>query len=273
MNNPLRLSKGYASQVKYAFIMPVFFFFFCFVYDPFSFRVLYGNVGGKDSSFHLIMLSCIMVGVFALSRLVFTFLYKYIPFKRWHYLAWCLGEVIVVSLFFAMYTSLFYKNSGTMPYFAALPKCFKIVSLTLVYPYVGGILLRVIENQSDDMEKMADTPEESRAKFYDEHRRLKLTIDPSVILYVSADANYVNIHYLENDRLKAYQLRNSMKSLEAVARKHGLVRCHRSYYVNPRHVKVLSRDKDGIIYTEFTHEGVGRIPVSKMYYDDLANLL
>ena len=64
-----------------------------------------------------------------------------------------------------------------------------------------------------------------------------------------------------------------MKSFEADARKHGLVRCHRSYYVNPRHIKVLSRDKEGIIYTEFTRDDVGRIPVSKQYYDQLADLL
>ena len=107
----------------------------------------------------------------------------------------------------------------------------------------------------------------------DEHKRLKLTIDPSAVLYVSAEANYINIHYLENDRVKTYQLRNSMKSLETDALKHGFVRCHRSYYVNPRHIKVLSRDKDGVIYTEFIRDGVGHIPVSKQYYDNLAKLL
>lgn len=31
MNTPLRVSKGYASQVKYAVLMPLFFFVFCFV--------------------------------------------------------------------------------------------------------------------------------------------------------------------------------------------------------------------------------------------------
>lgn len=272
MNTPLRVSKGYGSQVKYAVLMPLFYFVFCFVYNPFSMSAIY-NVGGKSWTFHLLMLTCIMVGTLALTRLVFSFLYKYIPFKWWHYAVWCLGETLVTSFFFALYTSLFYRKSGGMPYFTALPYCFKTVSLTLIYPYLLCILLRIVSNKKADLAEAGQKPEESLIKFYDEHKRLKLTIDPSAVLYVSADANYIKIHYIENDRVKAYQLRNSMKSLEGDAQRHGFVRCHRSYYVNPRHIKVLSRDREGVIYTEFTREGVGHIPVSKQYYDSLARLL
>ena len=160
-----------------------------------------------------------------------------------------------------------------MPYFSALPYCFKIAVMTMIYPYLIAILLRIITNKNYDIEAAGKEPEEAMVKFYDEHKRLKLTIDPSAILYVSADANYIKIHYLESDRVRVYQLRNSMKSFEADARKHGLVRCHRSFYVNPRHIKVLSRGKEGIIYTEFTRDGLERIPVSKQYYDQLANML
>lgn len=272
MNTPLRVSKGYGSQVKYAVLMPLFYFVFCFVYNPFSMSAIY-NVGGKSWTFHLLMLTCIMVGTLALTRLVVSFLYKYIPFKWWHYAVWCLGETLVTSFFFALYTSLFYRKSGGMPYFTALPYCFKTVSLTLIYPYLLCILLRIVSNKNADLAEAGQKPEESLIKFYDEHKRLKLTIDPSAVLYVSADANYIKIHYIENDRVKAYQLRNSMKSLEGDAQRHGFVRCHRSYYVNPRHIKVLSRDREGVIYTEFTREGVGHIPVSKQYYDSLAKLL
>ena len=272
MNTPLRISKGYAKQVKYAVLLPAFFFAFIFIYHPFHFEEWY-DVGGKPWQFHLLMLTCIMVGVLALTRLVFSFLYKYVPFKWWHYVIWCFGEVLVCSLFFALYTALFYLKSDAMSYFTALPYCFEVVLMTLVIPYLIAILLRVITNKTNDALEASKAPEEGLVKFYDEHKRLKLTIDPSAILYVGADANYIKIHYLDNDRTRTYQLRNSMKSFEADARKHGLVRCHRSYYVNPRHIKVLSRGKDGIIYTEFIRDGMERIPVSKQYYDQLADML
>ena len=272
MNTPLRVSKGYRNQVKYAILFPAFFFAFILIYQPFSFREWF-DVGGKSWTFHLLMLSSIMAGVLALTRLVFSSLYKYIPFKWWHYVVWCLGEVLTVSLFFALYMSLFYLKSGGMPYFSALSYCFRMGVMTMIYPYLIAILLRIIDNKTKDIETAGREPEEGLVKFYDEHKRLKLTIDPSAILFVGADANYIKIHYLESDRVKVYQLRNSMKSFEADALRHGLVRCHRSFYVNPRHIKVLSRGKDGIIYTEFTRDGLERIPVSKQYYNQLADML
>ena len=119
MDTNLRVSKGYGNQVKYAVILPAFFFVFISMYDPFSFREYY-DVGGKSWTFHLLMLTCIMAGVLALTRLLFSVLYKYITVKWWHYVLWCLGEVLVTSFFFALYASLFYINSGGMPYFSAM---------------------------------------------------------------------------------------------------------------------------------------------------------
>lgn len=272
MDSALRVSKGYGSQVKYAVLMPLFFFVFIFVYNPFSFETFY-TVGGKSYAFHLLMLTVITAGVYALTRLVFSFLYKHIPFLWWHYAVWCLGEVLIVSFFQALYTALFYNTAGGMPYFSALTYCFELTAMILVYPYLISILLRLLINKDADLKNGLASPEESLVKFHDYHKRLKLTIAPSAVIYVSAEANYVSVHYLENDKVKTFLLRNSMKSVEVTASKHGLVRCHRSYFVNPAHIKVLSRDKDGIIYTEFTHEGIGRIPVSKQYYDNLAELL
>lgn len=272
MDTMLRVSKEYRNQVKYAVLLPFFFFFFIFVYDPFSFREVM-DVGGKSWTFHLLMLCCIMVGVLSLTRLVFSVLYKYVPFKWWHYILWCLGEVLVSAFFFALYISLFYLKAEGMPYFTALSYSFKILFLTLVYPYIIAIATRIIINKSLDLENTAKEPEETLIKFRDEHKRLKLTIDPSAVLFIEADENYIKINYLDNDKTRVYQLRNSMKSFEEDAARHGFVRCHRSYYVNPRHVRLLSRGKDGVIYTEFIREGVGRIPVSKRYYQNLADML
>lgn len=272
MNTSLRVSRGCWSQMKLSLLIPLFFFVFIFIYTPFSFKDDF-VLAGKTWTFHLLMFTCIMVGILAITRLLFYFLYKNIEFKWWHYVLWCFGEVVVISLFFALYTSLFHLHQNRMPFFTALPFCFKFTFLTLFYPYLVSMLLTVINNKGADIEKATKAPESPLVKLYDEHKRLKFTIDASAILYVGAEANYISIHYLENDREKTYMLRNSMKSFEEVAARYGIVRCHRSYFVNPRHIKLLSRDKEGVIYTEFSVEGVDRIPVSKMYYDSLSGML
>ena len=198
-------------------------------------------------------------------------LVKVAPFRRWHYLLWCFGEVVVISFFTAMYTALFYGEA--LPYFMALPLCFKHASLILVYPYALLALAAEIGSRNAALQ-LRDSPQEaSLVKFYDEYKRLKLSIDPSAILYINAEANYVKIHYLENERVREFLLRNSMKSLETLADRHGLVRCHRSYYVNPRHIKVLSRNKEGVIIAEMIEDSLMRIPVSKQYYAHLSELL
>lgn len=272
MLTELRVSKKYGQQAKYAAIMPIFFFVFILVYEPFSFKELY-TVGGKSWYFHLLMISCIMAGVYALTRLVFWAIYRHVDFLWWQYSIWCLGEVLVFSMFMAMYTTLFHLNDNPIPYFTSLSLCVQMTALTLVYPYIIAVLSRIIINKNYDLEHAADEKDISLMKFYDEHKRLKLTISPLAILYISADGNNIIIHFLENDRVRSFQLRNTMKSLEADSAKHGLVRCHRSYYVNPRWIRLLGKSKDGVIYAEFSRQDVERIPVGKQYYDNLSNLL
>jgi len=264
-------SRGYLHQLLYVLLLPAFFICFCFLYNPFDIQGFY-EVGGKSFAFHLLMLTCILIVVLALTRLILTAVNAHTPLYPWHYLIWCLGEIVITAFFAALYTDLFYGNSN-MPYFLALSHCMKFFALILVYPYVFLFLLRLVTIRSEALSSRIEPKEETLAKFYDEHKRLKLTIDPSAILYISAESNYINIHYLENERHKEFLLRNSMKSLEQVAFSRSLVRCHRSYYVNPKHIKVLSRSKEGIITAEFMQEGVKPIPVSKQYYGSLSEIL
>ncbi len=265
------MSKGIFSQIKNALLLSLFFFVFISVYRPFGFYDFY-DVGGESPTHHLVMLTLIMFGVLTLTRFLFAILYKYSLFLWWHYVIWCFGEATVTALFFGLYTTLYYARAGGIPYFNSVSYCLQVVTLTLVYPYLFSILLRIIANKTYDLENKDLAKEDSMVKFYDEHKRLKLTVASSSIIYVSAEANYIDIHYIEMDKVRSFLLRNSMKSIENTPGT-GLVRCHRSYFVNPKYIRVLSRDKEGIISVEFTLDSIGRIPVSKQYYDKLANLL
>ena len=83
----------------------------------------------------------------------------------------------------------------------------------------------------------------------------------------------MNINYIENDRPRTYVLRNSMKAIDELCQDHGLIRCQRSFYVNPVHVKVLRKEKDGVMYAELDAPDVQNIPVTKRYYEILAERL
>jgi DNA-binding LytR/AlgR family response regulator len=149
---------------------------------------------------------------------------------------------------------------------------FKYLFLTLLIPYVIlALSLRLYEyhTRSEDQSSQAM----NRMRFYDDRHNLKIVLTPGDVLYITAEENYVNIFYTENGKLRTYVLRSSMKALEELCQDNGLVRCHRSFYVNPAHVKVLRKDKEGIVYAELDDKDAMHIPVTKRYYDNLAEML
>ena len=52
-----------------------------------------------------------------------------------------------------------------------------------------------------------------------------------------------------------------------------MIRCHRSYYVNPLHISVLSRGKEGQIVAELKTAQEVAVPVSRQYFEALSELL
>ena len=110
-------------------------------------------------------------------------------------------------------------------------------------------------------------------RFYDERHNLKIVLPAQSILYIQADFNYVNIYYVEGGKLRNYVLRNSMKAIDALCQENGLLRCQRSYYVNPQHVTVLRKEKEGVIYAQLDVDQAQHIPVTKKYYEKLAEML
>jgi DNA-binding LytR/AlgR family response regulator len=175
-----------------------------------------------------------------------------------------------MSFFAALY--LYLVLGKPLPYFEVMTVAFKCMFFTLILPYVGlGMALRIY-----DYHESAAHPEDhsiQRMRFYDSMRNLKIVLMPQSVLYIAAEENYVNIYYTENERVKEYVLRSSMKAIDEVCQDNGLIRCHRSYYINPAHVKVLRKDKDGVMYAELNADNLRNIPVSKTYYSRLSEML
>lgn len=270
MKTEMRITKTWKSQLVYVVLMPAFFMGFCMLYDPFNVKSLY-ELGGLGHGFHLLMISCIIFLTMLLGRTAFYVLVKKTSLQWWQYALWCFGEAFAASCFTALYTVLF--MAGAQPFFDCLGDCMELVFLTLVYPYVFMVMWQIINNREEDISSKEAASDDSLVKFYDEHKRLKLSIASGAILFIAADFNYIRINYLEGGKVKTFQVRNSMKSQEENASAHGLVRCHRSYYVNPKHVKVLTREADGQIVAVMDCEEPRQVPISKQYFEQLTALL
>ena len=159
-----------------------------------------------------------------------------------------------------------------MPYFDVLAHSFRFIILSLIFPYVIlALALRIAEYHRVDQLPAED--DKQRMRFYDEKHNLKLVVSSEALLYISAEENYVNIYYIESGRVKNFVLRNTMKSLEELCGDNRIIRCHRSYYVNPLHVKILRKDSSGVVFAELDSDDSRKIPVTKKYYGMLSELL
>lgn len=227
------------------------------------------DMGQGKAIFNITMISCIMIGVLGITRIIMHFLFKSIYMNYVLYGIWCFGEIVTASMMAAMYYSLY---SGTTTYFNSLLFLLGRMFLILFFPYTI-IALSFIVNGYNRYRNPHDGTDKNVIKFHDHRQMMKVAIAEKYILYLKSDENYVVIHYIDNGREMKYSLRSSMRRLEKTLESHGLVRCHRAYYINPLHVKYLGRDTNGFIYAEIEGADPVRIPVSKPYYIKLATIL
>lgn len=268
------------SLLSHLLVIPAWVLTFVLVYRPIWMVDLLDMRSGIFT-FNLLMVMCITLGVLCASRIPVVSVRRYLHFRWLHYLLWCIAEYAAISLFVALYLTLMYNHlHGTTDayYFSMLARSATMMGAILIYPYTILTMLFTL------MEPKAQTlPEDDLVRFYDAWQQLKLVVSSSAIAYIEAETNYVIIKYIEAERLKDFQLRNSMKAIEPVLQKHGIVRCQRSYFVNPKHVLALRKDKDtGIIAELDTANLIGKnlntaplssIPVSPKYYDNLSKML
>jgi hypothetical protein len=253
-----------AMMLLHIFALPVFFLGFILIYDSYWIDEFL-RVHGDMTIFNTLMLTCILVGIMCASRIPMTVFRTRLPLSWWKYGLWSFGELFLFSCFAALYMALVYGDYG---YFPALGECLRLSFATLSYPYIMFALLFAVIRPDEDT-----VAEEDLVRFADNTGRLKLVIAHDVILYIEAQENYVSIHYMEGEKMKEYSLRQSMRGIEDIMDKHGIIRCQRSYFVNPRHVKVLRRDKEGFIQAELDIANSKPVPVSPKYYEQLSKML
>ena len=246
--------------------IPLLWLCFVLLYQPRDMVEMLNMDAGK-LNFNSTIIMCILLGVMIISRGLLMVIHRTLRLTWWKFVVWEMSELLLMSLFTALYITLMYQ--GEYSYFYIVGQSLYALLIITIYPYV------IFDVSFAYVSKLEENTiyDDSLMRFVDSAQKLKLMIASSAVLYIEADENYVHIRYMEGDKQKDYPLRSSMKSLEELMQKHGMIRCQRSYYINPQHVKVLRRDKEGLITAELDVPNQKSIPVSPRYYDSLAKWL
>jgi len=256
------------STLLHSFIVPVFVYVFTIYYKPYGAYELL-QMEHSSFTFNVTILFCIVLVSMSITRVWLYLIGKYKNITRLAYFIWCIAETVIAAMFMSLYIVLMSK--GDLTYFETAGSAALSMLATCFYPY--GFLWMGLELYSRSNEEEVKPDDNSLIRFHDEYKKLKFVIAPEAVLFIKSEDNYVQIHYMDNGRTKKFILRSSMRALEDTLSKHGLVRCHRSYFINPAFIKIVHRDSSGIIVAELKQEGFESIPISRKYQEEITRLL
>lgn len=217
----------------------------------------------------LVILTGVLVVV--VSRVIMYYATQQHSLQVWHYLIWVLAEVLFMALFYALFEKLVLKDED---YFMDLLKiAAKHTALVLTLPYAVLWLYFSWDDKQQQIKQLMENgvmPDNSRnmIPFYDERGGLKFSIKMGSLLYIESADNYVNIFYLDNNKILRYTLRSTIKRMEEFFAGTETIRCHRSYMVNFERVKML-RKKQHELTLELDAPTEIEIPVSKTYVQNV----
>lgn len=259
---------------------------FIFVYRPFgseSWIAIDQNV--DRFVFYAILVVLMGFGTLTVSRLIMYFVSRKHNITVASYLLWIFVEVAAIAFAVTLFAWLVSKKVSGRAYFSIYPHSFLITTLILFIPYIITYMYFTLKNKEKELDELAaalqcvqhnptaasgsapgrETPE--MLQFRDDKGELKLSILSDALLYLESADNYVRIHYLNGGKISNYILRNTLKNIETGFPGNMLLRCHRSYIIHTRKIKMLRKTRDGL-FIELDAEGLPAIPVSKTYAEN-----
>jgi uncharacterized membrane protein len=270
---------------------------FIFLVNPFNVK---SWLDWKDTDdYVLTVLSVVGIGFFVLlaSRSLMYILRNKVVLNFKSFLIWIAVELAVLSALYTYFAHEYDPNYMGQGYFDIFPRIFMYVALILLVPYIFSWMYAALkvkrdveadavvptkttenEDSKSDMSKsisetellLKEQPDTKHniVNFSDDKGQLKLSVDIDNLLYIESADNYVNIYYSNKGKFSRFMLRSTLKSIEDTFSDCDLVRCHRSYVVNFKKVKVLRKEKTGL-FIDLDFANSPEIPVSKTYAESV----
>lgn len=186
------------------------------------------------------------------------------------YSLWILIEIASMAAFYSLFGLYFLDEDRT--FIDTIGNSIRNTALIILLPYTFLWLyqaykdkidkLAILEKNKSGLSEISST--KRMLPFHDEKGSLKFSILTDDLLYLEAADNYVQIHYIDNNKNSKFLIRNSLKKLEEVLPTQSLVRCHRSYIVNFEKVKIIRKERDSL-YIDLDCNPPISLPASKTY--------
>jgi len=190
--------------------------------------------------------------------------------RIWHYLVWVAAEILSMALFFTLFEVVILHDQR--PFTELLGRSVQNTSLTLLLPYTFLWLWFSWRDSKMKLTGIMEQPELAGQKpmipLRDEKGVLRMSLLRTDILWIQGSDNYVTVWYQARSKVSKFMLRNTLRALEDELKHEPVIRCHRSYLVNMEKVKLIRREKDGLML-ELDTVPPSVIPVSRTYMQEV----
>jgi hypothetical protein len=256
---------------RYLLIVVVFVFSVIFlnIYEPFNIGRWYSD-SGIIKFLRLSSYGFVIAIVFLFTQFPLRKIFKQQEFRVKTYVLWLVLEIALINL---VYIFLYGNPIGN--FINDLGFSLKYTLLSIWLPYSFAILIVYYKNQREEIEELkinVNKPTEKRLiVFKDENGKIKFSVLAADLLLLESTDNYVSVFYILQNKVQRKLLRNSLKNMEEMLKENAIIRCHRSFMVNPVNVEFMQKDgkKLNIKIKQFDRT----IPVSEKYSSPFLDFL
>jgi len=268
------------SKWRIIILISLFVGFFLIIFQPFDIN-LYRNSNKYIvlSGYSLITFIILVFDMIVLEN-IFKKFYDDRNWKIWKEFVSLTLIIFTIGLGNALYTSIvfgFYFEVGLKFYinFQAITFTVSIIPITVLIvskqKYLSNKYSTSAENVNQKLGKEKyETNINRRIKIFADNLRDFIEIEMSDFLFIESSGNYIEVHYLENNKDIRKTLRNTIKnSLNFFQDITEVLQCHRAFIVNTNKIINAKGNSQGLIL--HLENCDYEVPVSRNYVERFRN--
>ena len=271
LNKSYPFLPSYTVALKISFWVGLFIFLFLFIFQPFGLSSVPGNKLLIIAGYGLI--SFTITGLTLISIAIFFKEHQWTILHQIFFYLVLLSFISLANFYYTqnLFPSFNYNPFGFILYTLAVG-IFPIIFLTIVYQ---NFLNKNHTIESDKVNQAlqsitGQTASSIETISFKSTQGQQLTIEQKNILFIESTANYLEVYYLQDDKMNTDKFRGTLKALLEKLNP-TFRKTHRAYVVNTQYIEQATGNAQGLKLS--LKESNMSVPVSRTYVKEFRSYL
>lgn len=272
LNEPFPVTDTLWENIRYLLFAGLFVTFFLYTFQP--------NFDGypHNKFFLCCRFGIITIVVGFLYEVLLTYVLKINRTDAsWTLLKWIISMlVLIIFITIGNYSFIKYLNQDITWHLTGFLNMLYMTFVIGLFPtLLSGLLIqmRAIKNNESHAKDLNThiVPTQNNNTFLrlaSSNEKQIIELPNQEILYFESMQNYVAVYFYQNQQIEKELIRNTLKNIELQVQNSNLLRCHRSFMVNPNQVEKVEGNAQGL-KLKLRHLDDVQIPVSRKYIPEI----